>query len=85
MCSSDLFKRLRVDAPADLPAGLALPGALRTQVRGGQALVTVDGIDVAAVAALRERFRADVQVDDLNLEEIFLELHDGEAAASAGR
>ena len=52
---------------------------------GGQALVTVDGIDAAAVAVLRERFRADVQVDDLNLEEIFLELHDGEAAASAGR
>ena len=62
----DRFKRLRILAPADLPADFALPGALRTQVRGGQALVTVDGIDVAAVAALRERFRADVQVDDLN-------------------
>ena len=81
----DRFKRLRIEAAADLPADLAIPGTLRAQVRGSQALVTVDGADGALVATIRERFTADVDVDDLNLEEIFLELHDGEAAAAAER
>lgn len=77
------FKRLRIEARHDLPADLALPGTLRARVRGSQALVTIDGPDAALVAAVRERYGADVTVDDLNLEEIFLELHDGRAAAAA--
>lgn len=81
----DRFKRLRIAAAAELPADLALPGMLRAQVRGNQALVTVDGVDPAVVASIRERFTADVAVDDLNLEEIFLEVHDGEAAAAGTR
>jgi len=79
----DRVKRLRIEARADLPADLHLPGTLRQEVRGRQALVTVDGVDAALVAGLRERLAADVVVDNLNLEEIFLELHDGEVAAAA--
>jgi len=79
----DRVKRLRIEAQADLPADLHLPGTLRQEVRGRQALVTVDGVDAALVAGVRERFAAEVVVDNLNLEEIFLELHDGEAAAAA--
>ena len=45
--------------------------------------MTVDGVDAPLVAGVRERFAAEVIVDNLNLEEIFLELHDGEAAAAA--
>ena len=78
----DRVKRLRIEAQADLPADLHLPGTLRQEVRGRQALVTVDGVDAALVAGVRERFAAEVVVDNLNLEEIFLELHDGEAAAT---
>ena len=79
----DRVKRLRVEAQTDLPADLRLPGALRQEIRGRQALVTIDGVDAGLVAGVRERFAAEVVVDDLNLEEIFLELHDGEAAAAA--
>ena len=79
----DRVKRLRIEAQADLPADLHLPGTLRQEVRGRQALVTVDGVDAPLVAGVRERFAAEVIVDNLNLEEIFLELHDGEAAAAA--
>ena len=78
----DRVKRLRIEAQADLPADLHLPGTLRQEVRGRQALVTVDGVDAALVAGVRERFAAEVVVDNLNLEEIFLELHDREAAAT---
>ena len=78
----DRVKRLRIEAQADLPADLDLPGTLRQEVRGRQALVTIDGVDAALVAEVRERFAAEVIVDNLNLEEIFLDLHDGEAAAT---
>jgi ABC-2 type transport system ATP-binding protein len=78
----DRVKRLRIEAAADLPADLHLPGTLRQEVRGRQALVTIDGVDATLVAEVRERFAAEVIVDNLNLEEIFLELHDGEAAAT---
>ena len=81
----DRVKRLRIEAQADLPADLHLPGTLRQEVRGRQALVTVDGVDAPLVAGVRERFAAEVVVDNLNLEEIFLELHDGEAAAANAR
>ena len=81
----DRVKRLRIEAQADLPADLHLPGTLRQEVRGRQALVTVDGVDAALVSGVRERFAAEVVVDNLNLEEIFLELHDGEAAAANPR
>ena len=78
----DRVKRLRIEAQADLPADLHLPGTLRQEVRGRQALVTVDGVDAALVSGIRDRFAAEVIVDNLNLEEIFLELHDREAAAT---
>lgn len=77
------IKRLRITAPADLPRDLRLPGALHATVSGSQAIVTVDGVDERLLADVRERFAADVIVDDLNLEEIFLELHDAESAAAA--
>jgi ABC-2 type transport system ATP-binding protein len=79
----DRVKRLRVEAQTDLPADLRLPGVLRQEIRGRQALVTIDGVDAGLLAGVRERFAAEVVVDDLNLEEIFLELHDGEAAATS--
>ena len=79
----DRVKRLRIEAQADLPADLHLPGTLRQEVRGRQALVTVDGVDAPLVAGVREKLAAEVVVDNLNLEEIFLELHDGEAAATS--
>jgi len=77
------IKRLRITAPADLPRDLRLPGTLHATVSGSQAIVTVDGVDERLLADVRQRFSADVLVDDLNLEEIFLELHDAESAAAA--
>jgi len=78
----DRVKRLRIEAAAELPGDFHLPGTLRQEVRGKQALVTVEGADAGLVSGIRDRFAAEVIVDDLNLEEIFLELHDGEAAAT---
>jgi ABC-2 type transport system ATP-binding protein len=79
----DRIKRLRITAPADLPRDLRLPGTLHAAVSGSQAIVTIDGVDERLLADVRERLAADVIVDDLNLEEIFLELHDAKSAAAA--
>jgi ABC-2 type transport system ATP-binding protein len=73
----DRVKRLRLRAAQDLPSDFAVHGALRTKVEGRQALVAVADVDPDMLDALRDRWQADVAVEDLNLEEIFLEMHDG--------
>lgn len=71
----DRVKRLRIIAPSDLPAVFAVPGALATERDGAVALATVDNFDEELVDNLRDAWQADVTVQDLNLEEIFVALH----------
>jgi ABC-2 type transport system ATP-binding protein len=73
----DRVKRLRITARRDLPASFAVPGALRCEVAGSHATVSVADFDERLVAQMRETWDADVSVNDLNLEEIFVEMHDG--------
>jgi ABC-2 type transport system ATP-binding protein len=48
---------------------------LRTEIQGRSALVALASVDDGLVQELRTRWNADVSVEDLNLEEIFMELH----------
>jgi ABC-2 type transport system ATP-binding protein len=64
----DRVKRLRIAASQDLPTSFAIPGALRCEVAGAVATASVDD--------LRRTWHAEVSVQDLNLEEIFVEMHD---------
>ena len=73
----DRVKRLRVTAANDLPPEFSVRGALRSEVAGNQALVAVADLDDDLVREVRDRWQADVAVEDLNLEDIFLELHHG--------
>jgi ABC-2 type transport system ATP-binding protein len=73
----DHVKRLRITARADLPASFAVPGALRYEVDGSHATVSVADFDERLVADMRKTWDAEVSVHDLNLEEIFVEMHDG--------
>lgn len=73
----DRVKRLRITARHALPASFAVPGALRCEVAGSHATVSVADFDERMVASMREQWDADVSVNDLNLEEIFVEMHDG--------
>ena len=72
----DQVKRLRLQAAADLPASFAVRGSLRTEVEGRHAVVTVPQVSDELIVELKQRWTADVAVEDLNLEEIFLELHE---------
>ena len=72
----DQVKRLRLMAAADLPASFSVRGSLRTEVEGRHAVVTVPMVSDELVVELKQRWTADVAIEDLNLEEIFLELHE---------
>jgi ABC-2 type transport system ATP-binding protein len=73
----DRVKRLRITARHDLPTSFAVPGALRCEVAGSHATVSVADFNERLVAEMRQTWDADVAVNDLNLEEIYLEMHDG--------
>ena len=62
--------------PGTLPPSFAVPGSLRCEVSGPIAMVSVDGFDDELLHNVRQTWNADVSVQDLNLEEIFVELHD---------
>jgi ABC-2 type transport system ATP-binding protein len=72
----DRVKRLRIAANHDLPTSFAVPGALRCEVAGAVATASVDDFDEALVDDLRRTWHAEVSVQDLNLEEIFVEMHE---------
>lgn len=71
----DRVKRLRISSTTLLPRSFAVEGSLRTEVDGQTALVAATNVDEPMLQELRDRWHADVVVEDLNLEEIFLELH----------
>lgn len=72
----DCFKRLRIRASCDLPTSFHVAGALRVAVDGSTALVAMPHVTQTLLTELRASWDADVIVEDLNLEEIFVELHD---------
>ncbi len=76
----DHVKRLRISSRHDLPSTFAVPGALRCEVDGSQATVSVANFNERMVGEMRETWNADVAVNDLNLEEIFVEMHNGVAS-----
>lgn len=71
----DRVKRLRISAGRDLPESFGVGGALRTEVHGRNALVAVSAVDERLLEDLRTRWDASVSVEDLNLEEIFVEMN----------
>ncbi|UUO08789.1 ABC transporter ATP-binding protein [Blastopirellula sp. J2-11] len=66
-------KRLRINAHQALPLDFQIPGAIRCELHGRHALVSVAQMDEELRESIAQKWRADVQVEDLNLEEIFLE------------
>jgi len=67
-------KRVRISAEQDLPLRLNFPGTLRSQVDGRYALLAVKNFQTEAMETFTQELNATFTVEDLNLEEIFLEL-----------
>ena len=55
---------------------ITLPGLLRQRIEGNQALITTRAATPELIRQFETEWQATVEVQDLNLEEIFLELHD---------
>jgi ABC-2 type transport system ATP-binding protein len=71
----DSVKRLHFTAQRELPSLFTVPGALSCRVDGSRAVVSARNITPDLISTLRTQWRAEVEVEDLNLEDIFLELH----------
>ncbi|PQO42077.1 ABC transporter ATP-binding protein [Blastopirellula marina] len=66
-------KRLRIQSRKTLPHDFVVPTAIRYEMHGTHAVVSVAEMDDHLQQTLAEKYDANVQVEDLNLEEIFLE------------
>lgn len=72
----DTVKRLHIVATSGLPVDLRkFPGLLNCQANGTTAVISIRGFEDSLPSRLAQEWQADIQVEDLNLEEIFLELH----------
>jgi len=69
-------KRVRLRSESSLPNDLVIPGALWCELNGPQAVAAVSDWEPSKADALRSKYRVEVSVEDLNLEEIFLELNE---------
>ncbi|MEZ6061754.1 MAG: ABC transporter ATP-binding protein [Planctomycetaceae bacterium] len=72
----DSVKRLRISVAGTLPDGInTVPGLLNCDRNGRSAVISVRDFDPSLPERLRHEWQAEIDVEDLNLEEIFLELH----------
>lgn len=67
-------KRLHLTASSPLPAALDVPGAVRSVVEGKEALLSVRDVSPQLLEEIGRRYGATIRVEDLNLEDIFLEV-----------
>lgn len=68
-------KRIRMLARDPLPEAFGVAGAIDLEVEGRHATFTTPSYSLELVAELEQTWEAEVSVTDLNLEEIFVELH----------
>ena len=75
----DRFKRIRISAAEALPDTFSVPQSLRMTKAGNEAIVTLPNLSEELIQRLKQKWHCEISIEDLNLEEIFLELSDGEA------
>ena len=71
----DSVKSLRLTTRRTFPAHLDLPGVLNFRTDDKDALLTMRGVDDHLIHQLETTYAATVEVRDLNLEDIFVEVH----------
>jgi ABC-2 type transport system ATP-binding protein len=76
----DRFKRLRMASTHILPNTFAIPGALQVNRFGREAIVTLPNVTEDKIDELRRKWDCEITIEDLNLEEIFLEFSGRESS-----
>jgi ABC-2 type transport system ATP-binding protein len=69
-------KRIRIESAQDLPTQFTIPGVLHSSVNGNTAMVSLAKCSDSLISDIEKQWSATVTVEDLNLEEIFLEMSD---------
>jgi ABC-2 type transport system ATP-binding protein len=67
--------RITINAAENLPTDLQLPNIIKQRVQGKQAVVTVKHWQPELIQKIEQQFNAQVHVEFLSLEDIFLELN----------
>jgi ABC-2 type transport system ATP-binding protein len=68
-------KRLHITAAAPLPASLNLPNTLTEQIDGPRARISLAYLTPEIVQTLERDLHATIEIENLNLDDIFVELH----------
>jgi ABC-2 type transport system ATP-binding protein len=68
------IKRLHITSRTFLPSSFSIPGAIRFERNGSVALVSVANASPEMIQELERRWTVSIEVEDLNLEDIFLEV-----------
>ncbi|HBG62430.1 MAG: ABC transporter ATP-binding protein [Omnitrophica WOR_2 bacterium GWF2_38_59] len=71
----DEVKRLRVTSKDPIKESIEAEGVLSCEILNNEAVISVRGFNEGMKKQLESKFNAEVQVENLNLEEIFLELN----------
>jgi ABC-2 type transport system ATP-binding protein len=71
----DRVRRLHIQSSRELPTPLPIPNMLHSVVEKTNASVTVDGLADEEIAGIQHLLSASISVEQLNLEEIFLEVN----------
>jgi ABC-2 type transport system ATP-binding protein len=71
----DQVKRLHITAAGPIPPDFALPGMLNRQISGNETRISLLNVTPELLANLRRDLPATIEVEDLNLDDIFLEMH----------
>jgi len=71
----DSIVRVHARATQPLPASVSIPNALSVQRNGTTATAVVQGWRAEMQDGLARQLEAEIEVEQLTLEEIFLELH----------
>jgi ABC-2 type transport system ATP-binding protein len=69
------IKTLRLIGKSRLPAKFDVPGVLSCENTSQEALLTMRGVTPDLIHELETVYNADIEVRDLNLEDIFVEVH----------
>jgi ABC-2 type transport system ATP-binding protein len=73
----DSVKTLRLVGKGNLPAKFDIPGMMSCENTAREALLTMRGVNPNLIRELESLYSADIEVRDLNLEDIFVEVHRG--------
>lgn len=71
----DKLKRVHIQSLKKLPQPMPFQNIIYQKSNGNGTVLTVNGIDTSAISKLKQQFGAVVNIESLNLEEIFLELN----------